>query len=165
MAKLLQYVKFGDVIVPEGDDHRYYDWQLSTPHHLVEMHSPFSKKGFLIGTSVVHFTLDFVVMPDGRALHEVKPYQGGRSPDPWNFFHAEDMYNLHHADQAVEAAYYLVDKALGGLRELGIEHDQDCHKADAWYFMRAVGYLIKIDPFARMSKKQLRFGTGILRCL
>jgi hypothetical protein len=158
MAQLLQYVDFDGVIVPEGDDHRYYDWKLSTPNKLVELHSPFSKKGFCIGSSMVYFIFDFAVMPDGRAVLDIPPHRGGRLPNPWDFFHAEDMYNLQYAHQAVEAAYYLVDKALNGLRELGVEHCDMYHRADPWFFMRAVGHTMKVKPFVSMTKKQLHSG-------
>ena len=110
---------------------------------------------------MVYFIFDFAVMPDGQVVLDIPPHRGGKLPNPWDFIHAEDMYNLQYAHQSVEAAYYLVNKALSGLRQLGVEHCNVTHKSDPWLLMRAVGYPMKVNPFANMTFFQLRHGLQI----
>ena len=161
MAKMLRYVNFKGVKVPEGDDHRYYDWNLSTPFKLVELQGPNGENGFRIGTPLVYFTLDFVVMPSGRALFEVKSLKGKLLPQRLDYFHKEDVYNLHYPDQVMMAAFYLIDKTLNALSELKITHSISHYEADAWHFMRAVGHAFDIPPYCKMTPQELRYGREV----
>jgi hypothetical protein len=161
MARLVKYVNFQGIKVPEGDDHRYYDWNLSTPLKLVELQGINGESGFRIGTSLIYFMLDFVVMPSGRALFEVKKSKNKKVPNRLDYYHKEDVYNLHYPDQVMEAAFYLIDKALNGLNELKIAHDSHYYQADAWHFLRAVGRSFQIAPYCAMTVEELRHGRKL----
>lgn len=142
----VEFANFAGVGVPVGSNGRYLDWsdeRLGQP-----LAGPYGPHHFVVGDAGTHLVCDFIRMPDGRVVLQFDQ----TAP----LLHPEDVYQIHEAAEAAEAAYRMTERMLECLARVGVEHDPAEWDADAWYWMRAVAKEVGAGRHAGMADAELR---------
>jgi hypothetical protein len=131
---------------------KYLDWRKKQGNTAPLLHSPYGESHFKIGGGEgANVVLDYAELPDGNFVIEMI------APESMKF-HCEDSYSTFLRDDLMAAVHYKVTKIIDRLDEVGIKHDSDLHRVDAWYFMRAIGKEAKATVYLSMDDHTLRFG-------
>jgi hypothetical protein len=137
----------GGVEVPLDKQGRFLDWTKRKGTKAPLLSSPYAYNHFALGSFKSQVFLNFAQLPDGRFIMDAEPTEGVR-------IHCEDLYNVHRAEDIREASYHLIERLL-----LVVDHNQDAHDADPFYFMRAIGQATGLYPeYAMMTDRELRYG-------
>ena len=169
MAKIESWETINGIRVPLDRDGEYLNWEeISQDSTEAErLTDPYGVLGYGIGGEAGDedggdFTvwLDFAELPDGRiALDACWNSESGGTIDGF-------AYEVVSRSEAASVAMGICDQALDACLNNEVEHDEEGHNADPYYFARAVAKHCGVKGYAKMSNERLRRGkipTGLAK--